>query len=65
MHPQESLLHHVGVHAPSWGLVLPWSSAVKDRRGPGHVIFLLLEAGAAQGFALPLRDPRALRLHGT
>lgn len=64
MHPQEPLLHHMEVHAPSQGLG-PAALLWKDGRGLGHVILPLLETGAALGFALPpLRSPGALRLHG-
>lgn len=64
MHPQEPLLHHMEVHAPSQGLG-PAALLWKDGRGLGHVILPLLETGAALGFALPpLRSSGALRLHG-
>lgn len=67
VHPQDPLLHHFGVHAPSQGPgpALELCSGRTDGRGPGCAMFLLLEARAGLGFALPLsRGPGALRHNG-
>lgn len=59
MHPQEPLLHHMEVHAPSQGLG-PAALLWKDGRGLGHVILPLLETGCLRLCSATFEEPWSL-----